>query len=242
MLQPEVAPKPVNRPRMLILLLHHVGEPPRGVRQRKLYITAPQLRAHLDWLKAKGYRFTTLTQALDSPDDRTACITFDDGFVDVISNALPVLNDVPATVFAVTSQVGQRGIQFDGIPADLASWDELKALKARGWEIGSHAHEHVRKPSQQNLEQSQHELEKHLGARATALAYPYGAHDAQTIEDAKAAGFRCAAITKSGLADRAKPFQLRRVILSGFGVVPGFERLKLMGVHHGVYPLNVRDP
>lgn len=228
---------------MLVLLLHHVGAPPRGVTKRKLYLTPQQLRGHVDWLKARGYRFTTLTAALDA-EDPVACLTFDDAFEDVVTNALPVLADVPATLFAVTSRVGERDVIFDGdvgvAPSHLASWDQLKDLRDAGWEIGSHAHHHVRRPPLEDLQASRETLKARLGVNATALAYPYGAYDEATIAAAKAAGFRCAATTKSGLASRDTPFQLRRVILSGFGAVTAFERLKLLGVHHGLYPLRPR--
>lgn len=221
---------------MLILLLHHVGAPPPAAKKRKLYITAEQLSGHVRSLQQRGYRFTTLTQALDAPEP-VACVTFDDGFASAASLELPV----PATIFVVTSRAGERGVVFDGdegvAPADLATWDQLKALRDRGWEIGSHAHTHVRRPAREDLEASRVALKKQLGVDATALAYPYGAYDDATIAAAKQAGFRCAVTTKSGLASRDTPFQLRRVILSGFGALTAFERLKLLGVHHGVYPL-----
>lgn len=220
---------------MLVLLLHHVGAPPAGAKKRKLWVTADQLNGHVQWLERKGYRFTTLTEGLDA-EEPVACVTFDDGFKDVLGARL----DVPATVFVVTSRVGEHGAVFDeGLPpSDLLGWDELKALRDRGWEIGSHAHRHVRKPGYHELCASRDELEKHLGTKATALAYPYGAYDAETISAAQRAGFRCAATTKSGLASRETPFQLRRVILSGFGALTAFERLKLAGVHHRLYPLD----
>ena len=223
---------------MLILLLHHVGAPPPGVKRRKLYITKEQLDGHVRWLREKGYRFTTLTKALETPEP-VACLTFDDGFTDVLA---ALGSEVPATVFAVTSRVGEKSVVFDGdqgvAPADLLSWDELERLRDAGWEIGSHAHAHLRKPSYEDLVRSRETLRDKLGVEATALAYPYGAYDSETIDAARRAGFRCAATVKSGLASRETPFQLRRVILSGFGAVTAFERLKLMGVHRGVYPLN----
>ncbi|MBK7862901.1 MAG: polysaccharide deacetylase family protein [Archangiaceae bacterium] len=223
---------------MLVLLLHHLGPPPPGVRQKKLYLTVEHLHAHVRWLQGRGYRFTTLTDALDATDP-VACLTFDDGFTDI---DVPLA--VPATVFVVTSRVGERSVVFEGdqgvAPADLLGWEQLRALSARGWEIGSHAHRHTRKPSFEDLAESAATLERQLGKRPTALAYPYGAYDAETLEAARRAGFRCAATTKSGLASPQTPYQLRRVILSSFGVLPAFERLKLAGVHHGVYPLNPR--
>lgn len=219
------------------------------MRRRKLYITGRQLAGHVRWLQAKGYRFTTLADAL-AESGPVACVTFDDAFRDVVTDGLPALRalSVPATVFAVTSRVGERGVVFDGdvgvAPADLAGWDELAALREEGWEIGSHAHRHVRltklaaAEKADELGQSACVLKDRLGVSAASLAYPYGAYDAETIEAAKHAGFRCGATTKSGQASAETPFQLRRVILSGFGVAPGFERLKLAGVHAGVYPLS----
>src|SRR6478752_1629981 len=113
---------------MLVLLLHHVGTPPPGVEKgRKLWITAEQLNGHVRWLK-------------------------DGGYLDAAQAAL----DVPATIFVITSRVGERRVVLDeGLPpADLASWDELKALRDRGWEIGSHAHRHTRRPGYEDLAES----------------------------------------------------------------------------------------
>jgi peptidoglycan/xylan/chitin deacetylase (PgdA/CDA1 family) len=208
------------------------------VKKKKLYITPRQLHGHVRWLQSLGYRFTTLTAALHTPEP-VACITFDDGFRDIAA-AL----EVPATVFAVTSRVGERGVVFEGdegvAPSDLLTWDELKALRDLGWEIGSHSHRHARRPPYEDLAESAETLERRLGVRPTALAYPYGAYDEATLEAARRAGFRCAATTKSGLADREAPFTLRRVILSGFGALTAFERLKLLGVHRGLYPFRPR--
>jgi peptidoglycan/xylan/chitin deacetylase (PgdA/CDA1 family) len=226
--------------RLIILLLHHVGTPPKGVRRRKLYISQAALEGHIAWLQQQGYRFTTLSQALSAEGD-VACVTFDDGFADAM-RTLPV----PATVFAVTSRVGEKNVVFDGdegtAPSDLATWDELERLKKAGWEIGSHAHRHVRLPAL-TPEQQAHELGESarvLAQRfgeARALAYPYGAYDDATLAAAKATGFTCAVTTRSGRASPDEPYRLRRVILSSFGALDAFERLKLFGVHRGLYPL-----
>ncbi len=224
---------------LIILLLHHIGTPPPGVTRRKLYLTNKHLNAHIRSLKNRGYEFTTLSRAPNCTG-LTACLTFDDGFRDILDAQL----DIPATVFAVTSLVGQKNVVFEGdtgvAPSDLASWEDLKALRDRGWEIGSHAHHHIRLTTTNALEELQasaHEIEKNLGARPTSLAWPYGAHDQTCIDAAKAAGFTCAAITKSGRASFDHPFQLKRVILSSFGALNTFERIKLAGVHQGWYPL-----
>jgi peptidoglycan/xylan/chitin deacetylase (PgdA/CDA1 family) len=244
-----IHPEPVNRPRvenrLIILALHHVGAPPPLATRRKLYITASALDSHVRWLQGQGYRFTTLSQALSTPGDASgnmACITIDDGFTDALV-ALPV----PATLFAITSRVGEKNVTLDEgtAPGDLATWEQLEALRKKGWEIGSHAHRHVRLPTlsaQQQadeLGESARVLNERLG-EARSLAYPYGAYDDASIAAAKSAGFLCAATTKSGRASLSEPYRLRRVILSSFGALDSLERLKLFGVHRGLYPLHER--
>ena len=227
---------------MLILCLHHVGAPPPEVQKRKLYISIQALVGYVNQLSAAGYRFATINQALQMPEP-VACLTFDDGFRDVVTEAAPALK-VPGTIFVVTSRVGERGVTFEGdqgvAPSDLADWDELKRLRDQGWEIGSHSHSHRRKPSQDDLAQSREVLHKQLQVEAASLAYPYGSFDEQVIESAKSVGFRCAVTTRSGIASADKPFHLNRVILSSYGVFPPFERLKLWGVQRGLYPLRKR--
>jgi peptidoglycan/xylan/chitin deacetylase (PgdA/CDA1 family) len=227
--------------RLIILALHRVGPPPPGVRRRKLHITPAALNGHIAWLQRQGYRFTTLSKALEEDGD-VACVTFDDGFQDSLRIALPV----PATAFIITSRAGEQNVTLDEgtAPGDLASWEELAQLKNKGWEIGSHAHRHVRlttlSPQQQadELGESARALHAHLG-EARSLAYPYGAYDDDVIRASKSQGFTCAVTTRSGQASRDEPFRLRRVILSSFGALDSFERLKLFGVHRGLYPLQV---
>jgi peptidoglycan/xylan/chitin deacetylase (PgdA/CDA1 family) len=227
--------------RLIILALHHIGAPPPAATRRKLYLTASALDSHIRWLQAQGYRFTTLSQALSTEGD-VACVTVDDGFTDALVE-LPV----PATLFAITSRVGEKNVTLDEgtAPGDLASWEQLEALRQKGWEVGSHAHRHVRLPTlsaQQQadeLGESARVLKERLG-EARSLAYPYGAYDDASIAAAKAAGFLCAATTKSGRASVTEPYRLRRVILSSFGALDALERLKLFGVHRGLYPLHER--
>jgi peptidoglycan/xylan/chitin deacetylase (PgdA/CDA1 family) len=240
-----IHPEPINRPRvekrLIILALHRMGPPPPQATRRKLYITARALTDHIRWLQGKGYRFTPLSQALSTPGD-VACVTFDDGFTDALVE-LPV----PATLFAITSRVGEKNVTLDEgtAPGDLASWADLEALRNKGWEIGSHAHHHVRLPTlspqqqQDELGESARVLTERLG-EARSLAYPYGAYDDASIAAAKAAGFVCAATTRSGRASPTEPYRLRRVILSSFGALDSLERLKLFGVHRGLYPLQER--
>ena len=63
------------------------------------------------------------------------------------------------------------------------SWDQLAALAAAGWEIGSHTqtHPHLTELAPDRLAEelagSRAEIERNLGLPCPAIAYPYGDHD-----------------------------------------------------------------
>jgi peptidoglycan/xylan/chitin deacetylase (PgdA/CDA1 family) len=203
-------------PELLILCYHAVSEDWPS----ELAVRPGRLDAQLRFLIRRGYRPATLTEAVDSaPAQRTVAVTFDDAYRSVIERALPVLSRhrAPATVFAPTAFVTDGGraswsalSRWAGTPfeaeLDCMSWDDLRALAAAGWEIGSHSHTH---PPLTGLGDA--ELEAELaGSRAaceealqrpcTSLAYPFGAHDRRVADQAKAAGYEVAVILDGHLA------------------------------------------
>jgi peptidoglycan/xylan/chitin deacetylase (PgdA/CDA1 family) len=177
---------------LLILGLHRVGYPPLDAKIRGLFTTPRLLSFEIALLKLLGYRFATLRDAVKVTDHNVAVITFDDGYHDNLTAALPVLrrHNIPATIFVITHDVGRRDVVWDEasekLPADMVSWDALEELKANGWEIGSHAHEHVYLPGQtvekqaELVKRSIDLIEEHLGERPVSFAYPYGGYDEAT--------------------------------------------------------------
>lgn len=92
--------------RGLILMLHRVAATPGAWRgDPGLWTSADDLSALIYTLRALGYQWTTLDQALAWPDRRRstrfACLTFDDGYRDNYQVALPILQalEVPATIY-----------------------------------------------------------------------------------------------------------------------------------------------
>lgn len=234
----------------LFLLYHHVGFPPPAAVRQKLWVSPSLLRLHVSALRVLGYRFATLSDALSSGEERVAAVTFDDGYADVLEQGLPVLRalGVPATIYVVTGAVGGRAVAFpeeDGtVPADLADWDALRAARDAGWEIGSHAREHRRLARLPAAEQralvagSREDLERALGTRPRAFAYPYGSYGPETIAAVRDAGFENAATTLRGLVRPGDdPFQLLRVTMGGHRAAHRLRLAKLLAVHAGVLPL-----
>jgi peptidoglycan/xylan/chitin deacetylase (PgdA/CDA1 family) len=209
-----------------------------------MWVSPSLLKFQISLLQTRGYSFYTLSEAMSRRPNSglIAAITFDDGYEDNLSLGLPVLQtlNVPATVYVVTGDVGGRrviwGESGDKVPSDLMSWDQLKHLQNAGWEIGSHAHDHVhlgRRPAveqQQLISQSYDVLSKNLGIAPQSFAYPYGSFDANTPELIRLAGFSNAVTTDSGKNDEhSDPFLLKRFPARGYKPHHYLKSLQMLG-------------
>ncbi|HEX2723409.1 MAG TPA: polysaccharide deacetylase family protein, partial [Gemmatimonadaceae bacterium] len=122
-------------------------------------------------------------------------LTFDDGFANFASAAVPTLikRHAPATVFVVPGYVGksndwESAAARSSIPHQpLMSWSEIGAVRSQGFEIGGHGTTHVslRNADRQTLEREivgcAATLEERVGASPSSFAFPYGHHDADAV-------------------------------------------------------------
>jgi len=193
---------------VLILCYHAVSDEWPA----QMAVTRQRFEEQLRLLVGRGYRGATFTEAvLAPPHRRTLAVTFDDGFRSVLEHAAPVLRELglPGTIFVPTDLIGLgRAMQWHGVgdwrrsghASELVplEWDELRALAAEGWEIGSHTRTHPRllmladDALAEELGESRSRLERELGAPCRSLAYPFGEADARVIEAARAAGYEAA--------------------------------------------------
>jgi peptidoglycan/xylan/chitin deacetylase (PgdA/CDA1 family) len=178
-----------------------------------LAVTPAQLERQLAWLVDRGWTGTTFTRAvLDPPAPRTLAVTFDDAYLSVLEQALPILAalQIPGTVFAPTRFMSARQqLCWPGIDhwvgsrhaaeLDSMDWDDLRQLKDRGWEVGSHTltHPHLNDLGDQELtaelEESREQCTNELEEECVSLAYPYGRASRRVAESARRAGYRAAA-------------------------------------------------
>jgi peptidoglycan/xylan/chitin deacetylase (PgdA/CDA1 family) len=218
--------------RILIAVYHRIGKPDPVARVRGLYATQAAVRLHLGLLRLMGYEFMTVSAALDAKDSgrRIACVTFDDGYRDNFTAGYPVLRDlgIPATVYVVTAHIGAEGQTWDEAadktPFALLSWEQIYELREAGWEIGSHAHEHVHLTrhdaayQRRTIGTSKALLEERLGERVRSFAYPFGDFDGSVAGLVKEAGFDSAVTAAAGvnLGATLDPLRLARVPLKGY--------------------------
>jgi peptidoglycan/xylan/chitin deacetylase (PgdA/CDA1 family) len=220
---------------LLILCYHAVSED----WPTELAVSPAQLGAQLRFFARRGYRPATLSAALARPPGpKTLVVTFDDAYASVLERALPVMSalDVPATVFAPTSYVAAEGaLQWDSMKRWLGtahegelrcmSWEDLRALAAVGWEIGSHTSTHPKLPSlagpelAAELSDSKARCEAELQRPCRALAYPFSAYDRCVMDAARAAGYESAVILDNHLAIPAGSLPGRGAATETFGLL-----------------------
>ena len=179
----------------------------------------------------------------DSPAHYCA-VTFDDGFVSVLENALPELElrNIPATFFVPTGCLGcpPAWVKADS-PARherVLSTQELAGLKDhRLLRIGSHSISHPNflklDPAQarRELEHSKAQLEAILGCKVGLFSFPHGECDAQAIALARAAGYdRVFTISPSNAFTGPNTFVIGRVLVDPADWPLEF-RLKLLGAY-----------
>jgi peptidoglycan/xylan/chitin deacetylase (PgdA/CDA1 family) len=165
-------------------------------------------------------------------------LTFDDGYANFYTQALPVLQryNAPATLFVVTSTIGRPGpmtfdrwsqTNKDKVPAEAwqsINWRQLEeCLKSGIIGIGAHSHYHLKGSGCGELQLieeatfSSELLRTCLGVSDLAYAYPYGntrlGHVSKSyVKAVREAGFQLAVTTDLGLATPGSDiFRLPRI-------------------------------
>ncbi|MFP4213746.1 MAG: polysaccharide deacetylase family protein [Desulfohalobiaceae bacterium] len=183
-------------------------------------VSLEQFQDHLDYLKTHDYKVLTLGEALErlysaqELPKRTAVITIDDGYSSIWDQALPLLEEYgyPASIFVATSHVGGKG---------YLSWEELKKLHEKGFEIGNHSHSHayfldleqgeLEEAFAADLKKSHAEFERHLGSVPDLYAYPYGEYTPEMMSILEDQGYLAAAAQHSGvISSLSRGFALPR--------------------------------
>ena len=143
----------------------------------------------MEFLSGCGMPVVPLGEIRNRPG--SVAITFDDGFDNFLTGALPVLHRLrlPATVFAISGYCGGRNdwpTQTPGIPIlPLMDWAALREVSRQGVEIGAHTIHHPRMThlSAEEMEREvsgcQREIEDKIGKPVRSFAYPYGDSNAQ---------------------------------------------------------------
>jgi peptidoglycan/xylan/chitin deacetylase (PgdA/CDA1 family) len=181
-----------------VLMYHSVGQGVSAEEDPHLLTVTPQrLDAQLRALRRQGLRGMAMRELL-AANGRGVGLTFDDGYVDFVEEAVPVLrrHGATATVYALAGRLGGDNAWDPDAPRKpLMSAEQVWAAAAAGMEVGSHGLLHRRLPAlddeelHEELRASRQRLAEIVDGPVDGFAYPYGDLGPREVAAAKAAGY-----------------------------------------------------
>ena len=229
-----------------VLMYHWVHED-LGNKLRLYGVTPSSFRSQIGWMRRLGYKTLTLEQLLahmkeggDAAGPRIV-LTFDDGYVDNVENALPVLEGagMTATVFVVTDRAGGVNawdLHHGDAPRPLLTWDRMRSLDGGVLRFEPHSRTHPFLPRlspeavREEVVGSKKRLEDELGREALAFSYPHGEFNGAIERTVRDAGFKMAVTDRQGLNRPGDdPIRVRRTMITSRDVAPTFLIKLLVG-------------
>jgi peptidoglycan/xylan/chitin deacetylase (PgdA/CDA1 family) len=195
-----------------------------------LSVSPERFRRQLEYALGSGAKAVRLGDGLrermTDHEARAFCVTFDDGYEDTLSAALPVLQDlqIPATVYLATAITGGTAqLTWYHSPPPMLDWDGVARLCSSGLvDVGAHSRTH---PALTRLDAAasraeifgcREEIADRLGTVPTSFAYPAGLYGERERTLVIEAGYTSAVTVRTGVNRAgADPFALARTIPYG---------------------------
>lgn len=222
-----------------ILVYHQIdAAPPKGAPFRSLYVSPAAFARQMQLLHMLGYQGLSISALLPylkgEKQGKVVGITFDDGYLNNLTHALPVLqrHGFSSTCYAVSQRLGQTNV-WDTVQG-IAQTPLMDAAQLRQWvkggqEVGAHTRHHVFLPQCESdtcLEEmmlGRSELEAATGSAVPHFCYPYGQYTAEHVAMARQTGFETVTTTQRGRVARgADLWQLPRVPVLRSTTLPVF--------------------
>jgi peptidoglycan/xylan/chitin deacetylase (PgdA/CDA1 family) len=223
-----------RRPR--VLMYHMVSPQKPGGRYRGMRVDPEAFERQLRWLRDAKFHFATMSElATGRTPERSVVLTFDDGYEDNHSAALPLLKQYGAKATLYLVAVRDDGADWSArkkahhnsgelVREPKLSDSQVSEMVSSGvFELGAHTLGHanlsVLSPEQKREEiaGSRKFLEDRFGVPVQTFAYPFGIWDARDRDLVAEAGYTTAVTTDSGIdpLPLPDPFAVKRVKISG---------------------------
>lgn len=223
-----------NKPR--ILMYHMVRDHIDGAKFNKLRVKPTEFEKQIAWMKSEGFHFVTMHELQENWGQhpaKTVAITFDDGYLDNLENAYPVLEkyQAKATIYVVVDRhdrdwsTYKKAHHNSGELMREPKLDDaqVKQLADSGLiEIGSHTLTHANlnelddADCLRELVDAKQQLEQLIAQPVTSFAYPFGIYSDRDVKLARQAGYSNAVTTVEGIDGLQPDFmQLQRIKISG---------------------------
>jgi len=200
--------------------------------QHRVYVTKSNFEKHLQFFKKEGFttvsfaeleEFRTLQRPPETFPARPLILTFDDGYIDNLTNAGPLLQKygMKATLFLLADEA-VRDNYWDtagGDPtSEIMSLAQKREILKYPFEIGSHGFHHKKITDMTDdeawleLVDSKAVLERDLNVKISAFAFTFGVTSPHHAVMAQKAGYTFAVNTDSGgLHLEEDPYAIFRV-------------------------------
>jgi len=200
-----------------IMMYHHVEDLDH---HEANWVSPKNFEFQMAFLKKHRYHVISLeklveiTRNNEIPRWKTVVITFDDGYVDNYTEAVPILKKYgfPAIFFLPVNRMGTPGHM---------SWNQVRELAGDGFAIGSHGLEgrylldFSREKQIREIKNSRRNLENRLGQTIDYFAYPIGGFSDFIKSIVAQSGYQGACATNRGFDRFNKDvFELNRIRFS----------------------------
>lgn len=249
------AKAPVSHLIVPIYMYHHVSSlPTHNPLDYGLTVTTADFDAQLTWMQSQGYHAITMTELFDTfyygkaLPAKPMILTFDDGYADVYTYALPALlaHHYRGVFYIITGMIG----------GNYMTWNQVRDMDRSGMQIASHTIHHINlgappagTTTQAELVKSKEKLEAMLKKPIQFFCYPTGEpfhHDSLAIQqivlkDLFEDGYLGATLDpfafNSALQDSALPYELPRIRVSGGETLKEFEGILAATLRADAYRL-----
>ncbi|MBI4948306.1 polysaccharide deacetylase family protein [Candidatus Berkelbacteria bacterium] len=185
-----------------ILMYHYIKDynnpsDPLGV---QLSVSPATLEKQFELIKILGYQPITLQDfAAKKYTNNSIILTFDDGYIDHYTNALPLLQkyNYRASFFIVSSFVGRSGYM---------NANQIQELVDAGMEVGGHSISHKNLASL-SFEDAIYDISTSIRNRELVFAYPSGKYSEQTLDIVSSLGIVASVTTNLGVATEKSNLQ-----------------------------------
>lgn len=207
----------------------------------------------MSYLNRNDYRIISIDEALKIMhsgkhlQNKYAVITFDDGYQDILTNALPILKEFnfTATVYLPTHFISEEGRFYKD--NRCLNWREAIELQSNNIEIGSHTvtHPQLISLTQQEVEieltYSKTVIEEKLGKSCDSFSYPYAFPEAnkQFVSCLrkillKSGYHNCVSTIVGTMGEKADNFFIKRIPVNSYDDEQFF-KAKLEGAYNWIH-------
>jgi peptidoglycan/xylan/chitin deacetylase (PgdA/CDA1 family) len=221
-----------------VLMYHEIADDSET--RSPLAVTPTAFAEQLAYLHDRGWRTINASDLSgilidgEAPlPEKTVVLTFDDGYENFYSRAMPQLSKYgfTATLFMTSGWVKEARPRGPGIPLML-SWAQLYDVAHAGIEIGAHSITHPEldqltdKHLYDELFSSKEQLEDKLGMTVPGLAYPFGYSNSAVRVLAQKAGYEYGYAVGNRIAtSKANLFTIPRLTVKRATSIGEFVRL-----------------